>query len=169
MVIDRAVFHSMMPLLVAEPRLRTPIIKRFSDRALCSFSRSLMSFNFYFDIIFMCASRSFVILSIGVSLGVKALMKPRSKSIFIFKGMSDDEEGFRQNADLHTIVNPLVAFEVVRSILRSGSSVRKVLREARVSFLTVEAAQVDLVLLTMREGNINPWTSHWAEDSQITG
>ena len=60
-------------------------------------------------------------------------MKPGGRSIFIFKGMSADEKGFRQRSDMKTVMNPIVGFQVVRSIIRAGTSIRDLLKDSKVS------------------------------------
>lgn len=89
-VFDRAVYHSMMPYLHAEPRLRRAVDARFSGR-------------------------------------IKALLKPGG--MFVFKGMSDDEEGFRPaEASQSFELNPLVAFEFTQLLMHTYGGVMDALR-----------------------------------------
>ncbi|GMI19079.1 hypothetical protein TeGR_g8936 [Tetraparma gracilis] len=89
-VFDRAVYHSMMPYLHAEPRLRRAVDARFSNR-------------------------------------IKALLKPGG--IFVFKGMSDEEEGFRpQEASKSFELNPLVAFEFTQLLMHTYGGVQDAIR-----------------------------------------
>jgi SAM-dependent methyltransferase len=88
-VFDRAVYHSMVPYLNAEPRLRAAVDARFASR-------------------------------------IKALLRPGG--IFVFKGMSDLEDGFRQpNRGESMELNPLTAFRLVQLLMRNHAGVRPAL------------------------------------------
>ena len=92
-VIDRAVYHSIMPYLAAEPRLRRVVDARFAER-------------------------------------IRALLKPGG--LFIFKGMSLDEEGFRPAEDAPERqrlgeLNTWVAYELAQAVVRRFGSLRAAL------------------------------------------